>query len=167
MWCSRAGRRRVTWKLFDLLVNCTDGVIYMLKYVGTGSDVGVGSEVTREIWEMKLLMLLPRLELGSSGTTGENADRVIWEPVSVRVCGTCCFGRWLQSLFSTLLQLDVRSQSLCGLWFASIASFPVTGAQLLCWLILGLMCTTFCGSPQRSSWFFFVGHRNASPVIFC
>ena len=59
MWCSRAGRRRATWKWSDLRVNCTDGVISMLKYVGTGS------EVTREIWEMKLLMLLPRLELGA------------------------------------------------------------------------------------------------------
>ena len=51
-------RRRATWKLFDLLVDCIDGVISMLKNVGTWS------EVTREIWEMKLLTLLPRPELG-------------------------------------------------------------------------------------------------------
>ena len=140
-----SGRRRATWKLFDLLVDCIDGVISMLKYVGTWS------EVTREIWEMKLLTLLPRPELGVTGTTGENANYVILKPCFVRVCGTCCFGRWLQSLFSTLLQLEVRSQSLCGLWFASLSSFPVTGAQSLCRLILGLMCTSSCGSSQRSS----------------
>ena len=109
MWCSRAGRRRATRKWCDLLVNCTDGVISMPKFVGTAS------EVTREVWEMMLLTLWPRLELGSSGTSGKNANRDIWKPWFVRVCGTCCFGRWLQSLFSTLLQLDVRSQSLCGL----------------------------------------------------
>ena len=34
-------QRRATWKLFDLLVDCTDGVISMLKYVGTDSrDLG-------------------------------------------------------------------------------------------------------------------------------
>ena len=95
-------------------VNSIDGVISMLKYVGTGS------EVTREIWEMKLLTLLPRLELGSSGSS---ANRVIWKPCFARVCDTCGFGRWLQSLFSTLLQLVVRSQSLCCLWFACLSTF--------------------------------------------
>ena len=117
MWCRRAGRRRATWKWFDMRVNCMDGVISMLEYVGTGS------EVTREIWEMKLLTLLPRLELGGSGTSGSNANRVIWKACFARLCDTCCFGRWLQSLLSTLLQLDVRSQYFCGRWFASRSTF--------------------------------------------
>ena len=55
-------------KLFDLLVNFIDGVMSMLKYVGTGS------EVTREIWEMKLLTLLPRRSLGAVGTSGGKAS---------------------------------------------------------------------------------------------
>ena len=116
-WCSRAGRRRATWKWSDTLVNFTDGVISMLKYVG------IGSEVNRGIWEMKLLTLWPRLELGGSGTSGKNANHVIWKACSACVRGTCCFGGWLQSLLSTLLQLDVRSQSLCGPWFASLSTF--------------------------------------------
>ena len=60
----------------------------MLKYVGTGS------EVFREIWEMKLLTLLPRLELGS-GTSGGSANHVIWKPFFARVPVTCCCGGWL------------------------------------------------------------------------
>ena len=75
------------------------------------------------IWEMKLLTLWPRLELGGSGTSGKNANHVIWKACSACVRGTCCFGGWLQSLLSTLLQLDVRSQSLCGPWFASLSTF--------------------------------------------
>ena len=68
-----------------------DGVISMLKNIGTGS------EVTREIWGMKLLTLLPTLELGSSGTSGGNANRVIWKPCFARVCDTCRFGgSWLR-----------------------------------------------------------------------
>ena len=110
--------RRATWKWSDLLANYTGVVISMLKYVGTGS------EVTREIWEMKLLTLFPRLELGSSDTFGKNAYHVIWKPRFARVRATCCFWRWMQSLFSTLLQLGVRSQSLCGPWFTIFSSFP-------------------------------------------
>ena len=115
MWCSRAGK--ANWNCSDLRLNFTDVVISMLQCVGTGS------EVTREIWEMKLLTLLPRLELGSSGTSGGNANRVIWKPCFARVCDSSCFGEWLQSLFSTLMQLVVRSQSLCGQCFASLSTF--------------------------------------------
>ena len=67
---------------------------------------GTGSEVTGEIWEKKLLTLWPRLELGGSV-----------------ICGKTM----LQSLFSTLLQLNVRSQSLRGVWFASRSTI------LSCW----------------------------------
>ena len=69
---------RATWKWFDLLVNFTEVVISVLWFDGTGS------EVTREIWEMRLLTLWPRLQL---------------------VGGVICCETVLQSLFSTLLQL--------------------------------------------------------------
>ena len=78
-----------------LLANFTGVVISMLRFDGTGS------EVTREIWEMMLLTLWPRLELGGSVICGKTV---------------------LQSFFSTFLQLDVRSQSLCGLRFASLSA---------------------------------------------
>ena len=89
----------------------------MLKYVGTGS------EVTREIWEMRLLTLWPRLELGGCGTLSKNANHVIWKPRFASVRVICCFGSWLQSLFSALLQLGLRSQCFCGQWFASVSIF--------------------------------------------
>ena len=115
-WCSRAGRRRATWKWFDLLVNSTGVVISMLRFDGAGS------EVTREIWEMRLLTLWPGLELGGSGIFGKNVNHVIWKPWFACVRVTCCFDVWLQSHLSTLLQLGLRSQSLCGPWFASLST---------------------------------------------
>ena len=72
---------------------------------------------------MRLLTLWPRLERGDSGTFGTNVKHVIWKPWFARVGVICCLGSWLQSLFSTLLQLAVRTQSLSGLWFASCSTF--------------------------------------------
>ena len=81
------------------------------------------SEVTREIWEMRLLTPWPRLELGGSVMCGKAANCVIWKPWFASLRGTCCFGSWLKSLFSTLLKLSLRSQSFCGLWFVSVSIF--------------------------------------------
>ena len=52
-----------------------------------------------------------------------SCNHIIWKSWFGRVRATCCFGRWMQSLFFTLLQLGLRSQSLCGLWFASVSIF--------------------------------------------
>ena len=60
---------------------------------------------------MMPLTLWPRLELGGSGTTGENANRVMWKPCFVRVCSTFAVNLGsvcaAVSLFFTLLKLDV------------------------------------------------------------
>ena len=104
----------------DLLANSTDVVISMLRFDGTGS------KVTREIWEMMLLTLWPRLELGGSV-----------------VCGKAL----LQSLFSMLLQLDVRTQSLCGPCFASLSTILSRSVRRL------RVGTTFRLSPRRRTYF--------------
>ena len=73
----------------------------------------------------------------------------------VRVCVRmlCCFGDTAAvSLFSTPLKLDVRSQSLCGLWFASLP----TSQQLVWRLRVGK--TLACCALRLD------GHRIAGPV---
>ena len=69
---SRGGRRTATWKLCALLVNFTDVVIW--------------SEVTREIWEMMLLTLWPRLELGAA----LSVVRLGYSLSSPRFCSWMC-----------------------------------------------------------------------------
>ena len=58
-WCSRASKRRAVRFAGVLHGRCGLHAEERWHWV----------RVTREIWEMKLLTLLPRLELGGSGTT--------------------------------------------------------------------------------------------------
>ena len=123
-WCSRAGRRRATWKWSDLLANSTNVVISMLRFDGNES------KVTREIWEMMLLTLLPRLELGGSV-----------------VCGDAL----LQSLFSTLRQLDVRTQTFVVYVLQVTLLFSAVGAASPCRQIPRVLCYV---SPRRRAHYF-------------
>ena len=95
----------------------------MLKYVGTGS------EVTREIWEMKLLTPWPTLELGSSGTFGKNADHVILE-VMVRSCARHLLF-WEVDAVSLLHASAVRSAITEPLWSMVCMSLHVSQQLVL------------------------------------
>ena len=100
---------------------------------------------------MMPLTLLPRLEQGSSGTSGGDANRVIWKPCFARVCDTLLF--WEMAAVSLLHASAVGCAITEPLWSMACKSLHVFQQLVLFPSLVILQCSEFhVDSFEDFSW---------------